>query len=349
MGFAVLSLALHAASALLSADRASASFDPVVGLLLGAWIRRPMARWPEIALAALVGGAVLAMAMAGRLTLEAPQTVAFGVASTAAGALAIRRLTRDSLSLGRVGDVGVLVGLASIATCVAAFGTAALASPDFSVALAPFRDGWASGLLGALLVAPALLVLRDARLRDTLASARARLEFAALACAIFASAYATYFASAPFSLPRGVPALLVVWASFRFRPRGAVLAIALLAATVLASISRASLATIPSLGSGPATGAWEIEAFLSLSFVTALVLAALSEERAQLIEHLEREVNVLRGLLPICSHCKKIRDDESHWHPVESYIQSHSEATFTHGICPACLEKHYGELLGPED
>ena len=54
------------------------------------------------------------------------------------------------------------------------------------------------------------------------------------------------------------------------------------------------------------------------------------------------KVQSLTGLLPICASCKSIRSDEGHWHRVETYVEEHSEATFTHGICPTCLEKHYG-------
>lgn len=49
----------------------------------------------------------------------------------------------------------------------------------------------------------------------------------------------------------------------------------------------------------------------------------------------------LSGLLPICSSCKKIRDDKGRWHPVEVYVRDHSEADFTHGICPECLDEIY--------
>lgn len=49
----------------------------------------------------------------------------------------------------------------------------------------------------------------------------------------------------------------------------------------------------------------------------------------------------LSGLLPICSSCKKIRDDKGCWHPVEVYVRDHSEADFTHGICPECVDKIY--------
>jgi hypothetical protein len=52
----------------------------------------------------------------------------------------------------------------------------------------------------------------------------------------------------------------------------------------------------------------------------------------------------LSGLLPICANCKSIRNDEGYWKQIESYISSHSEATFSHGICPACLHKLYPEL-----
>ena len=53
------------------------------------------------------------------------------------------------------------------------------------------------------------------------------------------------------------------------------------------------------------------------------------------------KVKTLSGLLPICSHCKKIRDDKGYWNQIESYIQKHSEAEFSHGICQECAKKYY--------
>jgi hypothetical protein len=55
-------------------------------------------------------------------------------------------------------------------------------------------------------------------------------------------------------------------------------------------------------------------------------------------------VKSLSGLLPICAGCKKIRDDKGYWSQVESYVQAHSEAKFTHGLCPDCIKKYYPEL-----
>jgi PAS domain S-box-containing protein len=70
-------------------------------------------------------------------------------------------------------------------------------------------------------------------------------------------------------------------------------------------------------------------------------------ERDTLIKDLQEalaNVKSLSGLLPICASCKKIRDDKGYWSQVESYIQSHSDATFTHGICPDCIKKFYPDL-----
>jgi hypothetical protein len=53
----------------------------------------------------------------------------------------------------------------------------------------------------------------------------------------------------------------------------------------------------------------------------------------------------LSGLLPICSYCKKIRDDKKQWQPLEEFIAQRSEASFTHGICPECTQKHYGQYF----
>jgi hypothetical protein len=59
----------------------------------------------------------------------------------------------------------------------------------------------------------------------------------------------------------------------------------------------------------------------------------------------EEEVKTLRGLLPICSYCKKIRDDQGYWKSLEVYIATHSQADFTHGLCPECGMKHYPDVF----
>ena len=68
------------------------------------------------------------------------------------------------------------------------------------------------------------------------------------------------------------------------------------------------------------------------------------DERERLIKELQAaltQVKTLSGLLPICSSCKKIRDDQGYWHHVETYVREHSGAEFSHSICPDCMEKLY--------
>ena len=70
------------------------------------------------------------------------------------------------------------------------------------------------------------------------------------------------------------------------------------------------------------------------------------KEREKLIHDLQdalKKIKTLKGLLPICASCKKIRDDEGYWQQVEIYISNHSEVNFSHGICPECQKKLFPE------
>ncbi len=74
----------------------------------------------------------------------------------------------------------------------------------------------------------------------------------------------------------------------------------------------------------------------------------LIQELQQTLEELQEahaKVKTLSGLLPICASCKKIRDDSGYWKQIEAYIKEHSDATFTHGICPECVKKLYPGLV----
>lgn len=75
-------------------------------------------------------------------------------------------------------------------------------------------------------------------------------------------------------------------------------------------------------------------------------LRKLAQEREQLIAQLQgalAKVKQLSGLLPTCSYCRKIRDSDGVWHSQERYIQDHSEASFSHGICPDCVHRLFPE------
>ena len=82
-----------------------------------------------------------------------------------------------------------------------------------------------------------------------------------------------------------------------------------------------------------------------MDYVTKPFNAA--ELLARVKTHLElkkarEEIRTLRGILPICAHCKKVRNDSGFWEQVEVYVRNHSEAEFTHGLCPDCEKKLYG-------
>ena len=68
------------------------------------------------------------------------------------------------------------------------------------------------------------------------------------------------------------------------------------------------------------------------------------EERERLVRELQHalsEVKTLQEILPICSYCRKVRDDENYWDTVENYISAHTSTLFSHSICPSCLETHF--------
>ena len=83
------------------------------------------------------------------------------------------------------------------------------------------------------------------------------------------------------------------------------------------------------------------------SFVNITKRKEVEADREKLIQKLQDaldKIKVLRGIIPICASCKKIRDDTGYWNQLESYIKEHSEADFSHGICPDCSKKLYPEI-----
>jgi hypothetical protein len=80
---------------------------------------------------------------------------------------------------------------------------------------------------------------------------------------------------------------------------------------------------------------WKRQQFVALLHQTEL--------RASL-EHALAEIKTLRGILPICSHCKRVRDDSGYWQQVEVYVRDRTYAEFSHAICPTCLQTHYEDL-----
>lgn len=86
---------------------------------------------------------------------------------------------------------------------------------------------------------------------------------------------------------------------------------------------------------------------LTITIEMALYKARMDREKEALIAELREaldKVKVLSGLIPICSYCKKIRDDKGYWEKVEDYIRTHADVEFTHSICPECVNKYFPGL-----
>ena len=76
-------------------------------------------------------------------------------------------------------------------------------------------------------------------------------------------------------------------------------------------------------------------------------LSSLSGEQKKLITELQdafANIKTLKGMLPICASCKKVRDDKGYWNQIEVYVRELSDAEFSHGLCPDCVKKYYDEL-----
>ena len=83
---------------------------------------------------------------------------------------------------------------------------------------------------------------------------------------------------------------------------------------------------------------------LAVLFLITFLCAKLSET----IQALRARVRTLEGFLPTCSFCKDIRDEAGEWHQIEEYVASRSDARFSHGVCPKCAARHYGDILNKD-
>ena len=134
-----------------------------------------------------------------------------------------------------------------------------------------------------------------------------------------------------------IPIALAAW---RATPVGAVCT-ALLCAVVWAAADQAAGATYSRHLFATWNTVIRLASFLVVAWAVHRVGQALSGERtarAQL-ERTLSELRVLRGLLSICAECKKIRNEDGDWQPVEAYVVQHSEAMFSHGYCPTCAQR----------
>ncbi len=147
----------------------------------------------------------------------------------------------------------------------------------------------------------------------------------------------------PLGVAGGVPYILVVLVSL-WSPRKRL--------PYYVAIGGSILTIIGFYSSPPGGDLWKVIFNRSLALFAIWTTAILSVQRKTMREEKEKalsELKVLSGLLPICASCKKVRDDKGYWNQIEVYIQDHSEAEFSHGICPDCMKKLYPEYVKNDD
>lgn len=149
----------------------------------------------------------------------------------------------------------------------------------------------------------------------------------------------------PLGVAAGVPYISVVLLSLWHKKRHFTVMVAVLC----------SILTILGLFFSPPGGEiWKVLTNRALALFAIWVTTVLSlqrkfieEKKAQAVREREEalaQIRILQGFLPICASCKKIRDDKGAWNQIEAYIRDHSEAEFSHGICPECAKKLYPEF-----
>jgi len=140
--------------------------------------------------------------------------------------------------------------------------------------------------------------------------------------------------------PRGLALWLtqvvVMWSALRWASRRELLVVAVWTAAC------ADVGFWLSPPSGLPVGIKVANQFLCMTGIFLLLNAGLRQRSAQAALAVTREeVRVLRGLLPICASCKRIRNTKGEWEQMEVYIRTHSEAEFTHGLCPVCIGEQF--------
>lgn len=158
-----------------------------------------------------------------------------------------------------------------------------------------------------------------------------------LICVLFSFAIFIIDSSIPLGVAGGVPYIIIILISLWSNK----IKLPVYMAVVV------SILTILGFYSSPPSGElWKVITNRSLALFAIWTTTILSVQRKRIHEEKENtllNIKILRGLLPICASCKKVRDDKGYWNQIETYIKEHSEAEFSHGICPECAETLYGD------
>lgn len=339
-------------------DQVFATFWPPAGLFLATLVQTRYRFWPALMLIAC--GATLA---SDALLQEksVPMVLGFCAANCGAagtGAWLLRRFVGVPFTLARLKDV---LGLACFAALLSSMLGAAIGAAVVKAAFSAtsywsaWQLWWIGDAVGVLVFAPVVFTwsaeratmfqgIRPWRVVETIALF---LGLMLVTESVFGD-----LLPAPLTVP-GFILPFILWAGLRFRPSCAATALLVVALIGLWNIShgRGPYAVLTTVPSEQLLRAQASLCAFSLS-VMALVAAVAErkqaeQQRIKLIAELEQalnEIKTLRGLIPLCAWCKKIRDDRGYWQRLEDYLLANTAAVLTHGMCPECLEKELAAL-----
>jgi integral membrane sensor domain MASE1 len=333
------------------------------GIALAALLLVGYRVWPGIWLGAFLGNLWDTLEPANAGAFGTHLSISFSIASGSTlqallGACLLRRWLGSNTSLDRARSVFQFVGVAMLMCMVGAtIGVTALVLAGF-MPWTQYGSHWWTWWLGdtvGILVVTALILAWSKPVWAE-RSARRLFEAGLLAGLLLGVGLFVFGGWSPWGPVTGaltyVTVPLLVWATFRFGQHGAM-------AYVLLISGIAVWGTVH--GDGPFVqktlneSLLLLQTFVGVLAMTVLTLAGVLAERRQsertkavLISRLENalhEIRTLRGLIPICAWCKNIRNDEGCWEQLEEYLRDHTEAKFSHGICPDCAKSRLTQEL----
>ncbi|MHA1673832.1 MAG: MASE1 domain-containing protein [Promethearchaeota archaeon] len=203
-----------------------------------------------------------------------------------------------------------------------------------------------SDVAAIILISPVLIELKSFRLEPN--TFGRKVEFLAfLVCTSLFQLLVLIYPANEFNFDYFV-IILITWTVFRFSKQFSLIHVFSISISIIAGLYTGKSHF---LQSDFGYSLLMVQLYLFVIAFTNLLMICLITERKRYSQDLEEEVEqalskikILTGFLPICSSCKKIRDEDGDWHRLENYIDRHSEAKFTHGYCPECMENTLKEL-----
>jgi integral membrane sensor domain MASE1 len=334
------------------------AFFPLAGVVLALLITTAQRAWLPLVLIACGAMLLSALIHGGPLLPPLAAALIFGVQSIVTASVIRRSTAQQPFALDRLPHAFALVAAGVLVPLAGGFLAGVILMSRNPEAILPvWRTWWLSDTIGIFVTTPLVLAAMSAR-RDTFAILRSwkGLEIAfvlaaglAVAEGVFGGWVGPYFQVPAYILP------FLLWPVFRFGPETGSVAAFIVGYLALWHATR---------GEGPlALVAGEdvvlrSQGGLAIAAASVLLLSSIvadrkrvTQEHAALVTELQRalaEIRTLRGFIPICAWCHKVRDDSGFWQQIEKYLDERTDATFSHSICPACHELERLEIEAHE-